>query len=82
MLGAAIGVGTALAFALLPALLSVAIWILVSVYAIVKWVGSAPQGPNPTVIAVGVVGIVSLLTVLIATAVSLIGRSMNAKRRA
>ncbi len=80
-LGLGIGAANALLYALLPALLAVAVWGLVSVYAIVKWVGSAPERPNPVVIVTGVVLLVTLLVVLIAVAVGLVGRSMNPKRR-
>jgi cell division protein FtsX len=80
-LGIGIGVANALLYTLLPALLAIAVWILVSVYAIVKWVGSAPERPNPVVIVVGVVLLVTLLVVLIAVAVGIVGRSMNPKRR-
>jgi cell division protein FtsX len=81
-LGLGIGVANALLYTLLPAVLAIAIWILVSVYAIVKWIGSAPDQANPVVIVVGVVMLVTLLVLLIAVAVGLVGRSMNPKRRA
>ena len=81
-LGLGIGVANALLYTLLPALLAVGIWLLVSVYAIVKWIGSAPDEANPVVIVVGVVLLVTLLVLLIAVAVGLVGRSMNPKRRA
>ena len=80
-LGLGIGVANALLYTLLPALLAVGIWLLVSVYAIVKWIGSAPDEANPVVIVVGVVLLVTLLVLLIAVAVGLVGRSMNPKRR-
>ena len=81
-LGLGIGVANALLYTLLPVLIAVGIWLLVSVYATVKWIGSAPDGANPVVIVVGVVLLVTLLVLLIAVAVGLVGRSMNPKRRA
>ena len=80
-LGLGIGLTNVVAYALLPALVAVGIWTLVCIYAIVKWIGSAPDNVNPTVIVVGVAGIVTLLVVLIAVGVGLVGRSMNPKRR-
>ena len=80
-LGLGIGLTNVVAYALLPALVALGIWTLVCIYAIVKWIGSAPDDVNPTVIVVGVAGIVTLLVVLIAVGVGLVGRSMNPKRR-
>lgn len=80
-LGLGIGIANALLYTLLPVLLAIGIWTLVSVYAIVKWIGSAPERPNPVVIVVGVVLLVTLLVVLIAVAVGFVGKSMNPKRR-
>jgi amino acid transporter len=80
-LGLGIGLTNVVAYIVLPALIAVGIWTLVCVYAIVKWIGSAPDDVNPTVIVLGVAGLVTLLVVLIAVGVGLIGRSMNPKRR-
>ena len=80
--GIAIGGLNVALYTLLPALLAVGIWTLISVYAIVKWIGSAPEKPDPVVIVLGVVLLVTLLVVLIAVAVSLVGRSLNPKKRA
>ena len=80
-LGLGIGLTNVVAYTLLPALVAVRIWTMVCVYAIVKWIGSAPDDVNPMVIVVGVVVIVTLLVLLIAVAVGLVGRSMNPKRR-
>jgi len=80
-LGLGIGIANALLYTLLPMLLAIGIWTLVSVYAIVKWIGSAPDHANPVVIVVGVVLLVTLLVVLIAVAVGFVGRSLNPKRR-
>lgn len=80
-LGLGIGIANAVFYTLLPVLVAVAVWTMVCVYAVVKWIGSAPDHANPVVIVVGIVLLVTLLAVLIAVGVGLIGRSMNPKRR-
>jgi hypothetical protein len=80
--GIAIGGLNVALYTILPVLLVVGIWTLISVYAIVKWIGSAPQQPNPVVIVVGVALLVTLLVVLFAVGVGLVGRSLNPKKRA
>jgi hypothetical protein len=80
-LGLGIGIANVFLYTMLPALLAIGIWTLVSVYAIVKWIGGAPDDANPVVIVVGIVMLVTLLVLLITVAVGLIGRSMNPKRR-
>jgi Mn2+/Fe2+ NRAMP family transporter len=80
--GIAIGGLNVVLYTILPALVVVGIWTLISVYAIVKWIGSAPQEPDPVVIVLGVVLLVSFLVVLFAVAVGLVGRSLNPKKRA
>lgn len=81
--GLAVGLGgaTTILFVALPAILVAEIWILVSIYALVKWIGSAPEHANPTVIGVGIVGLITASLVLIAVAIGLVGRSMNPKKR-
>jgi hypothetical protein len=81
-LGLGIGLANTVLYAVLPVLLFVSIWIMVSVYAIVKWAGSAPDQPNPVVLVVGVASLVMLFVVLIAAGVGLMGRAMNPKKRA
>jgi hypothetical protein len=81
-LGVGIGLGNALLYTVLPVLLFISIWTLVSVYAIVKWAGSAPDQPNPVVLVVGVASLVMLFVVLIAVGIGLMGRAMNPKKRA
>jgi amino acid transporter len=80
-LGLAIGGAVSAFYALLAAVMVVAVWTFVCIYAIVKWIGSAPKGPDPAAIIVGVVMLVFSIVLLIAVAVGLIGRSMNPKRR-
>ena len=81
-LGMAIGVTNAFLYTLLPVLLVFTIWFFVSIYAIVKWAGSAPDQPNPYVLVVGIASLVMLFVILFAAAVGLMGRGMNPKKRA
>jgi uncharacterized membrane protein len=80
--GIAIGGLNVVLYTILPVFLVVGIWTLISIYAIVKWIGSAPERPNPVVMVVGVALMVSLFIVLFAVAVGLVGRSLNPKKRA
>lgn len=79
--GVAIGVMNVALYALLPALIVVGVWTLISVYAIVKWIGSAPQQANAAVIVLGMATMVSLFVVLFAVGVGLVGRSLSPKKR-
>jgi hypothetical protein len=81
--GIAIGIAAvaALFLASLPFLIPTAIWIALSVYAIVKGAGSAPEQANGTVVLLMIVGIVALFTVAISGSIALIGRAMTPKRR-
>jgi hypothetical protein len=81
-IGVAIGALNVVLYTILPVLLVVGIWTLISVYAIVKWIGSAPDEPNPVVIILGVVLLVTLFVVLFAVGVGFVGRAMNPKKRA
>jgi hypothetical protein len=81
-LGVGIGAGNALLYTVLPVVLFFAIWTFVSVYAIVKWAGSAPEEPNPVVLVVGVASLVMFFVVVIGVGVGLLGRPMNPKKRA
>jgi amino acid permease len=65
----------------LPVMIVVGVYSLLTVYAIVKAVGSAPDQPNAVAIALGLVGLVSLFVVVLAAAISLIGRVADPKRR-
>lgn len=79
--GIAIGALNVTLYAMLPVLIVVGVWTLISVYAIVKWIGSAPQEPNAAVIVLGVAMMVALFVVLFAVGVGLVGRSLNPKKR-
>jgi predicted Co/Zn/Cd cation transporter (cation efflux family) len=65
----------------LPVLVVVGVYAMITVYAIVKAVGSAPDQPNAVAIALGIVGLVTVFVVIITAAISLIGRAADPKRR-
>ena len=57
------------------------VWLSLTIYALVKWIGSAPDAASPTVILLIVLGLVTTLTLIMAALVALVGRSMTPKRR-
>ncbi len=81
--------GTALAvaavcvtfFVSLGAVVVVLGWIGFSIYALVKWIGAAPEQPNATALVLLFVGIVAVLTTLLGVGAGLVGRSMTPKKR-
>jgi hypothetical protein len=80
---AALGVGavTLVFFTLFAFLLVAVIWIALSIYAVVKAIGSAPDDASPRTVLLIVVGLVGLFTLGFAGAVRLLGRSMIDRRR-
>jgi len=82
--GAAIGVAAALTFfaTILAWLLVVLVWTALTIYAVVKWVGSAPEGASATTVLLVIVGLVSALTLLMTLPVALVGRSLTPRKRA
>jgi hypothetical protein len=64
-----------------PFLIPTAIWFALTIYAIVKAAGSAPEHADPVAVVLSIVGIVSFFTLAIAGAIALIGRAMTPKRR-
>jgi predicted Co/Zn/Cd cation transporter (cation efflux family) len=65
----------------LPALIAVGAYISLTVYAIVKAVGAAPDGGNPVVVLLIVVGGVALFALAFGASISLIGRAADPKKR-
>lgn len=65
----------------LAALLVVLMWIALTIYALVKWIGSAPEAASPTTVLVIVVGLVTALALLLMAPIVLLGRSMTPRRR-
>jgi hypothetical protein len=74
--GAVVGFFTTLAAALV-----VLLWTALSIYAIVKWIGSAPDEPSATTLLLVVVGLVTGLTLVLAGTIAFIGRPMTPRRR-
>jgi hypothetical protein len=76
-----IAVVVVLFLAALPFLLPTVIWIALTVYAIVKGAGSAPEQADPAAVVLSIAGIVTFFTLAIAAAVALLGRAMTPKKR-
>jgi tellurite resistance protein TehA-like permease len=68
-------------FMMFAFLLVVAVWIALSIYALAKAIGSAPDDASPRTVLLIVVGLVGLFTVGFALAVRMLGRSMVERRR-
>jgi hypothetical protein len=74
--------GTIVAFGVfLGAVLVIAIYTAITVYALVKWIGSAPEAANPVVILLIVVLSTGTFVTLLGLAINLFGRSMTPRRR-
>jgi hypothetical protein len=56
-------------------------WIALSVYALVKAIGSAPDAASPTTVLLIVVGLVTALAVSLGGAIALVGKSMTPRKR-
>ena len=68
-------------FATLAFVLVVAIWIALSIYALVKMIGSAPDSADPVVVLVTVVLLVSAFVAGLAGGIALLGRPMTPRKR-
>jgi hypothetical protein len=81
--GVAVGVSVMIVafLTIFGSLLVVLGWIGLSIYALVKAIGSAPDAPNPTVVVLLFLGLVGTFTVLLAAGVALAGRAMTPRRR-
>lgn len=81
--GAAVAVAVmAVAFlTLLGTLIVVFGWTGMSIYALVKAIGSAPDAGNPTVVVLFFVGLVGTFTVLLAIMPALVGRALTPRKR-
>jgi hypothetical protein len=56
-------------------------WIGVSVYALVKLIGSAPEDPSPVAVVLFFVLLVTTLVTAFMASIALIGRSMTPRKR-
>src|SRR5262245_26446969 len=77
----AIGALSAFAYAIWAGVIAVMLWMGISVYALVKWIGSPGDQPSATTILVMVVGIVSVYPLLVAIAIYFVGKPMRYPRR-
>ena len=68
-------------FVILPVLIVVTVYSFLTVYAIVKAIGSAPDSASALTVLLGVVAIVALFTSRLAAGIALVGRSLDAKER-
>jgi uncharacterized membrane protein required for colicin V production len=65
----------------LGAVLATTIYAAITVYVIVKWIGSASDAANPVVILLLVVLSTGMFVTLLGLAINLIGRSMTPRKR-
>lgn len=68
-------------FATLPFTLPVAIYLVLSVYALVKAIGSGSDAPSAVTVSVAMALLVSVFTALLAGTITLVGRPMTPRRR-
>jgi hypothetical protein len=68
-------------FTILGALLIPLLWLGLTIYVVVKAVGSAPDAPSATTISLLVVGLVTALALAFMGIAALIGRGMRERRR-
>lgn len=81
--GAAVAVAAMIVtfLTILATLLVVTGWIGMSIYAMVKAIGSAPDAANPQVVVLLFLGLVATFTVLLAAGIALVGRAMTPRKR-
>ena len=65
----------------LASVIVVLLWTALTIYAIVKAIGSAPDSASATTVLLILVGLVTVLTLALAGAIALVGRSMTPRRR-
>ena len=61
-------------------LLVVLMWTALTIYALVKAIGSAPDAASPTTVMLIVVGLVTALALLLTVPIALVGRSMTPRK--
>jgi hypothetical protein len=77
----AVGAVVVISFVLLGALVTVLSWTGLSVYALAKWIGSAPDRANPVAVVLLFVGVVALVVTGSLAGLALVGRSMTPRKR-
>ena len=72
----------ALGYTIWAGVLAVLLWLAVTIYAVVKWIGAPNDHPSATTLLVIVVALVTFWPLLIALAMYLVGRSMRPPKAA
>jgi hypothetical protein len=78
---AGIGVLSAFAYTIWAGVIVVMVWMGITVYAIVKWIGAPGDHASATTILVMIVGIVAVYPLLIAVAIYFVGKPMRYPRK-
>jgi hypothetical protein len=77
----AIGAISTFAYVIWSAVIAVMVWSGITVYAIVKWIGSPQDHASATTLLVLLVGTVALFPLLLAIAIYLVSKPMRYARR-
>lgn len=77
----AIGAVSTFAFTIWAAVIAVMLWSGITIYAIVKWIGSPQDHASATTLLVLLVGTVALFPLLLAIAIYLVSKPMRYARR-
>src|SRR6476646_1458513 len=77
----AIGAVSTFAYVIWSAVIAVMVWSGITVYAIVKWVGSPQDHASATTLLVLLVGTVAVFPLLLAIAIYLVSKPMRYARR-
>jgi heme/copper-type cytochrome/quinol oxidase subunit 2 len=80
--GVAVGIGvvSTFAFTIWAAVVAVMVWSGITVYAIVKWIGSPNDHPSAASVLVMLVGLVTVFPLLLAVAIYLVSKPMRYAR--
>jgi hypothetical protein len=77
----AVGAISTFAFTLWGAVVAVMLWSGITVYSIVKWIGSPEDHASPTTLLVMMIGLVTTFPLLLAIGIYLITKPMRYARR-
>ena len=77
----AIAAVSTFAYVLWSGVLAVMLWSGITVYAIVKWIGSPSDHPSPTTLLVLLVGLVAVFPLLLAVGIYFVSKPMRYARR-
>jgi hypothetical protein len=81
--GVAIGIAaiTTFAYTVWAAVIAVVLWVSLTVYAVVKAIGSPSDDASPLTVLLIMLSTVTLFILLLASAISLAGRPMHYRKR-